>query len=197
MFKSIKLSLLIFCLVACQQQQKPGSKTIENTDWQLITEQSTLSFLSTKNKVAVEEHSIQFKSGQISKQKLDLLLDLNSVDTLIPIRDERLRSILFETETYPTASISQQLPNQWLMDQPYTVSFQLDLHGHQKTFNTQVIIQEVKGQMVVVNFEPIMINAKDFNMDDAINQLTKIAGLQSINYEVLVDFKLTFEKSSI
>ncbi|VAW44397.1 hypothetical protein MNBD_GAMMA02-265, partial [hydrothermal vent metagenome] len=97
---------------------------------------------------------------------------------------------------FPTASISTLIPQNLdlSVNQNVVLPFVLDLHGTKKSFAAEVVIQMVNNQLVVVNFEPILVNAKDFAMDGAINQLTKIAGLQSINYAVLVDFKLMFEK---
>ncbi len=188
--------ILVTLLVACTPKventlAQPKPKSL----WNLVTDQSTLSFVSTKNKTHTEEHSLQFLQGNIqSNHQLILEIDLNTVDTLIPVRDQRLKDILFETDQFPIARITADLPSELVMDNPTQMAFNLDLHGVKKNLNSTVIIQEVDNQLVVVNFEPNLINGKDFLLDDAINQLTKIAGLQSINYEVLVDFKLTFEK---
>ncbi len=187
---------ILFVLSACQQQTIKTEQT-QNQAWQLNAEQSTLSFVSTKNKTFNEEHSIKFQQGRIDEKLAFLVsVDLNSVDTLIPIRDQRLRDILFETEQFPTASISTLIPQDLdlSVNQNVVLPFVLDLHGTQKPFQAEVVIQMVNNQLVVVNYEPILVNAKDFAMDGAINQLTKIAGLQSINYAVLVDFKLTSAK---
>jgi len=187
---------MLLLLTACQKQTIKTERG-QNQAWQLNTEQSTLSFVSTKNKTFTEEHSLKFQQGQINeKRAFTATIDLNSVDTLIPLRDQRLRDILFETEQFPSASISTLIPQDLdlSINQNAELPFVLDLHGTQKYFEAVVVIQMVNKQLVVVNYEPILVNAKDFAMDDAINQLTQIAGLQNINYEVLVDFKLTFEK---
>ncbi len=179
-------------LSACQPTKQP-TQAVE-TNWQLVPAQSTLSFVSTKNKTFTEEHSLQFQAGQLSGQALELVIDLNSVDTLIPIRDERMRNILFKTEEFPTATVTALVPKDVVHKQPVKLPFALDLHGHQQTSEVEVIIEMINDQMVVVNYESLLVNAKDYDLDDGINQLTKIAGLMSINYEVLVDFKLVFEK---
>ena len=192
-FKVIGILML---LTACQNKPLNSTKT-QVQIWQLNAAQSTLSFISTKNKTFTEEHSIEFQQGQIDeKRAFNVSIDLNTVDTLIPIRDQRMRDILFETEQFPTASVSTLIPQNLdlSINQNVVLPFTLDLHGSKKVFQAEVVIQMVDNQLVVVNYEPILVNAKDFALDDAINQLTKIAGLQSINYEVLVDFKLTFEK---
>lgn len=195
MYTILKLSILTLFLSACQSTQPQKANDVY-VNWQLIPNQSTLSFVSTKNKTIMEAHSLNFQNGSITNHAFEANIDLNSVDTLIPIRDQRLRDILFETEAYPIATASLLLPLDLTYNQTIELPFMLNLHGRQMDFVAKVIVQMLDEQMVVINFEPIMVNAKDFGLDDAINQLTKIAGLQSINYEVLVDFKLVFEKSS-
>lgn len=190
--KSISKICVVCLLVACQP--RPHVPQSDSPSWQLLPAQSTLSFVTTKNKVHTEEHSLQFQSGQFIDQALELVIDLNSVDTLIPIRDERMRNILFQTEDFPTATVTTMVPPDVAHNQPVALPFVLDLHGHQKTFEVEVIVDHIDDQLVVVNYESLLVNAKDFHLDGGVNQLTKIAGLKSINYEVLVDFKLVFEK---
>ena len=168
-----------------------------NKNWRLNINLSTLSFVTTKNKTISEQHSLMFKRGSLhEKRKFKARVNLNSIDTLIPIRDQRLREILFETETYPEAIITTIIPRELNLEanQNANLSFTLDLHGMQKLFTTEVVIQTVNDKLVVTNYNPILVNAKDFGLDNAVNTLTKVAGLQSIDYEVSVDFKLTFEK---
>lgn len=193
---SLQLMFFILCLAACQNQSDTTVK-VDAPTWQLIPEQSTLSFVTTKNKTITEEHSIQFAQGMINAERaFNASIDLSTVDTQIPIRDQRMRDILFETKSYPTAKVSASIPRNLdlSIDQNVELPFTLNLHGKQKSYAVEAVTQMVDEQLVVVNYEPILVNAKDFALDDGINQLTQIAGLQSINYEVLVDFKLTFEK---
>lgn len=195
--KTLTLILCLFSLVACQKQSnKPAvDKTFMGHQWQLVTDSSTLTFVSTKNKTITEEHKLQFSQGSIdSNSDMVLAVDLNSVDTMIPIRDERMRNILFKTDQYPTATVSTSIPTGIELNQMVELPFTLNLHGQTRTMKGQVMAQMVDGRLVVVNYEPIAINTKDFGMDGGINQLTKIAGLLSIDYASLVDFKLTFEK---
>lgn len=196
MNKTIAFLLLITLLTSCNQHHEQiRNNTLQSVQWNLMTAESNLSFITVKNKTITEEHKLQFYQGEINPtNNLHISIDLNSIDTLIPIRDKRLRDILFKTEDYPHAKISTLVPQDLSLNQAIELPFDLDLHGKTKSMNATVMAQMADGKLVVVNFEPIAVNAKDFGMDDAINQLTKIAGLQSINYSVLVDFKLVFEK---
>jgi polyisoprenoid-binding protein YceI len=187
--------MLTAALLGCQPVNKPEAKDHPFMNWQLNTQQSAFSFLTTKNSDHTEEHTIQFGSGQVDQQgQVSLKLDLATVDTMIPIRDQRLRDILFEVAEFPQAIITAQLEPQMPLLEPFTLPVNLNLHGQQKQVTTRLLIQSVGEQLVVTNFEPVVVNGKDFGLDPAINQLTRIAGLRSINYEVLVDFKLVFEK---
>jgi len=194
-----KLILLISILLlsACHQRKEasPADSELSPINWQLITTESQLSFITTKNKNITEEHSIQFSSGYINNEKqLVIKTDLTTVNTNIEIRDQRLRDLLFEVDQFPLATISTQLEQHLPLTEPFTIEFELDLHGIKQNMSAEVMIQSIGDKLVVTNYEPVLVNGKDFALDDAINQLTKIASLQSIDYSVLVDFKLTFEK---
>ena len=191
--------LSVGLLTGCQQSPKATDQPalMPFMDWQLNNAESTFSFLSTKNGNHTEEHTIQYESGLINDEgEMTLVLDLTTVDTMIPIRDQRMRDILFEVEDHPVATINSQLDQKMPLLEAFSADFSLDLHGAQKDMSAKVLIQSVGDQLVVTNFEPVLVNAKDFGLDGGINQLTKIAGLRSINYEVLVDFKLVFEKAA-
>jgi polyisoprenoid-binding protein YceI len=198
--KTILMSVLSMgLLTACHHSSKPSEQvtSMPFINWQLSTTESGFSFISTKNSNHTEEHSIQFASGLVDDQgQMTLVLDLATVDTMIPIRDQRMRDILFEIEDHPVATISSQLDQSMPLLKAFEAKFNLDLHGVKKDMQAQVLIQSAGEQLVVTNYEPVSVNGKDFGLDPAINQLTKIAGLRSINYEVLVDFKLVFEKAA-
>mgnify|MGYP000164997891 CR=1 FL=1 len=191
MIKVTQLALLFLLMSACTLKQ-PESDWHTNS-WNLVPAQSQLSFVTTKNKTISEEHTLKFKSGMFDDSGFKLTVNLNTIDTQIPIRDERMKEMLFETDDFPLATITGQIPAGLNMGQTAELTFVLDLHGIQQEMLAEVMIQQVDGQLVVTNFEPITVNAKDFDLDHGVNELTRVAQLQSINYEVLVDFKLVFE----
>ena len=197
--KSIITLLTFGLLFACQTNQKheqaeKPTTVVQAVNWKLNPNESTFSFITTKNKTITEQHSIDFSSGTVNKNnELSLELDLSTVDTGIEIRDQRMKDLLFEVDTYPTALITANLPDQLILFEPNDIEFELNLHGFSQKLTASVMIQSVGEQLVVTNFMPVKVMGKDFGLDDALNQLTKIAGLQSINYDVEADFKLTFE----
>ena len=181
-------------LISCSTPNKPQNTF---TDWTLDTNNSQLSFISTKNKTISETHQLTFKDGSINSGAfVDLIIDLNQVETHIEIRNQRVKDLLFQTDRYPTARIKAQLPENLVLGTTMDIRFELDLHGITKELSVPVMAQMVDEKLTVINYQPITIQAKDFDLDAGLNQLTQVAKLQAISYEVPVDFKLVFNKIS-
>ena len=74
------------------------------SDWTLINEKSKLNFISTKASNIEEIHTFTMLSGKVTENGKALIeIDLGSVETLIPIRNERMKNLLFQTKIYPKA----------------------------------------------------------------------------------------------
>ena len=60
--------------------------------WQLSADESSLTFVTTKATHVAEVHSFKSLTGSVDEQgRVAVSVALASVDTLIPIRDERMR----------------------------------------------------------------------------------------------------------
>lgn len=116
-------------------------------EWALDGDESTVNFISIKNNSVGETHSFTSLAGSIAETgKVQLMIDLNSVETLIPIRNERMRELLFDTVKFPAAKIAAQVDPEVLKtvanggmvraDVPITIT----LHGREKTLPAAVIV---------------------------------------------------------
>lgn len=73
----------------------------------LDSQSPLLNFVSIKKVHVVETHRFESLSGAITDTGVaTLVIDLNSVNTGIDIRNERMRNLLFETATFPQATAS-------------------------------------------------------------------------------------------
>ena len=73
-------------------------------------ESSRLSFISTHSGSQSEVHRFLTLHWQIAADgRARLRVDLDSLSTCIPLRDERLRAMLFDTSRLPEARISAQV----------------------------------------------------------------------------------------
>jgi polyisoprenoid-binding protein YceI len=160
--------------------------------WTLVSENSNLSFFSVKNGAVGEVHRFLTLDGRISPLgQARISIELDSVETAIPIRNERMREMLFETPDYPAAEVVAQVDTRASGEVDFTG--ELTLHGATVPVSTRVLVQRREdGSVVVSSLDPIVVTASLFGLAEGIDRLRQIAGLQSIATAVPVNFVLTF-----
>ncbi len=176
-----------------------------SADWVLDNKSSALSFASVKNGTVVEAHLFSEISGRVSGLGAARLeVTLGSVDTMIPIRDERLREILFEIARYPKAVFRSEVPAEKFGamavgdTERYEMKGSLALHGATSEFTVPVRITRTSASSFsVASQRPLVISALPFGLADGIEALREIAGLQAITPAVPVSFSLVFVQESI
>ena len=125
------------------------------------------------------------------------MVDLTSVETLIPIRNERMQEMLFRVAEYPTAAISSILDmEQFAAIEPggsaeTTIELVISLHGRDVNKRVPVKVTRSSGDIYDVSSRgPILVHASQFGLAEGVEALRKIAGLQSIELMVPVTFDL-------
>ena len=84
-----------------------SSLGLQAEPWVLDNEGSHLSFVTVKAGDLAEAHRFRTLTGKVSiNGTAEISIDLASVDTLIPIRDERMREHLFQTVRFPQAIVA-------------------------------------------------------------------------------------------
>lgn len=166
----------------------------------LDSTRSSLHFVSTKKLHIIESHGFSGLTGQISTDgNAEVRIPLDTIESGIDIRNQRMREHLFETATYSEAIISIDLDTDVFINltagqsttQDYT--FTLDLHGMPMPITTQVRITRLsETSLLVQNTLPIMIAAADFGLTNGIETLRTLAGLDVISFTVPVNFNLLF-----
>lgn len=171
--------------------------------WELDSERSAINFVSIKNNAVAETHSFTSMVGFIGAEgNVQVAIDLDSVETLIPIRNERMRELLFETAKFPAAQITAQVDPALvagLADAGTIVAelpITLALHDVQRKIMAPVtIVSDDTGRLRVFTSRPMVVNAADFGLDGGIEALREIAGLDAIAGAVPVTMSLTFNHS--
>ena len=168
--------------------------------WQLVNESSQLNFISTKASHIAETHTFGLLSGSIADTgEAQLNVDLASVATGIDIRNERMRTMLFNVLTFPQAEITTDLDlgEFTSLTGPVvkTISAKLSLVGQSTQVHGDVMVVPVNDNTVnVTTVAPIVVNANGLEMVAGIEALREVAGLPSISYSVPVTFSLTFRR---
>ena len=168
--------------------------------WTLDSAASKLEFVSVKKETVVETHHFSALSGAIDdKGKATLAIDLNSVNTNIDIRNERMKTVLFDTANYPTAKVKTKVQLSGLQAMKAGESYEqplyakMKLHGVAQQLLANVRVTKVSDTVIEVStIEPITINSADYGLDTGIEQLKTIAKLPSIKLTVPVSFTLRY-----
>ena len=173
---------------------------IAHSEWVVDTKNSHVGFASVKNKTIAENHRLTGLTGSVGSDGEALVsIDLATVETLVPIRNERIREILFDVANFPSATIQTKLD----MDQINSISsgeteglrIPLSIGLKSIKISKSVMVNVVRsGENIydVASADPIMIRASDFSLLDGVKTLKEMAGLQSIEPVVPVTFNLRF-----
>ena len=166
--------------------------------WQLDNNASRLSFVTIKAGDVAEVHHFSELSGSVADTgEARVSVALASVDTLIPIRDERMREMLFKTEMFPTAEVSARLDPDWLANLHsgrVDTELMLEMAGKSVPFTTTLFVSRLaNGAVQVSTSQPLIANAAVLGLTEGVEQLREVAGLPSISKAVPVSFVLTFQ----
>ncbi|WP_447890073.1 YceI family protein [Pseudomonas hormoni] len=193
MFKRSLIQTLAFVLLT-------GATLSAQANWYLDGESSRLSFVSTKNANISEVQRFLVLHGKVSPTGLaEVEVELESVNSGIPLRDERMRKELFEIQTFPEALITAQIDLRPINDLAPGAQLELrlpvtvNLHGKQHDYNAELLATRLDDRRFqVVTLEPLVINAADFDLAPGLDSLRKLAGLSAISLSVPVGAVLIF-----
>jgi polyisoprenoid-binding protein YceI len=194
-------------IVACATA--PGSAPARNSAWSIDSGQSSLNFVTTKAGqpgVAGIGEIQTFKrfSGDLDATgQIKLNIDLASVDTGIEIRDERLRTMLWNIKATPQATFSAKLGPEDLTKMAASgvadldVTGQLELAGQTKPVNAKLRVSRLgTDKLMVLTRTPILINSNDFGLRAGVEALREVMGLNFISASAPVTFALVLNSQN-
>lgn len=167
--------------------------------WELDNERTVINFVTVKNTNIAELHYFKSVAGVIGDNgSAQVTIDLDSVETLVPIRNQRIRELLFETVRFPSAMLTAQVPD--TLSQLATgesangeIELTLELHGSSKTYDAVVAVTHTTdGSLQVTLLRPLLVQAADFELAAGIKVLQEVAGLSSITTAIPVSAHLVF-----
>ena len=169
--------------------------------WSLDNDASSLSFVTVKAEHVAEVHTFDRLTGTIGDSgDVTITIELASVNTMIPIRNERMQEMLFETNLFPEATISGMINLDALtaMDAGASVArqidFELDLHGQTVALAADVQITRTGEGVVVSTLKPVVVMSDTFALTAGVEALREVAGLPGISRAVPVSFTVVFEQ---
>ena len=130
--------------------------------------------------------------------KLNVAVDLSSVNTAIDIRNKRMQEMLFNVTKFAQATFEANLPESMMnLKSGQVVNGKVDgilmLHGKAVPTSFAVKASKVNDDTLTVSTtSPTLIKAESFGLAEGVAALQKIAGLKSITTTVPVTFSVTF-----
>ena len=169
-------------------------------DWYLDNESSRLSFISTKAGNLSEVHRFLTLHGHIDdKGAARLRIELDSVSTGIPVRDERLRSLLFDVASYPEARVMAQLNLEPITDLApgaqleIGLPVQVEIRGRKHAYMAELLATRLDDRRFqVVTLAPLVLHAEHFGLEQGVEALREAAKLANISLSVPVGAVMIF-----
>lgn len=170
--------------------------------WTLNGDMSNIAFGSVKNEYNGEVHRFSTLSGSVDAQgQVVVSVPLTSVETMIDIRNERMRELVFKNS--PTATVSATVDMVALDKLGVGESMvtetegTLSLLGQEVAIYSDLFVIRVGEDKVMVTTDGMLMLATDeLGVDAAIDQLQEIAGLDSITRVSPVTVRLVFDSDT-
>lgn len=170
-----------------------------HSTWKLNSAASQLSFDSSKNTTLQETHRFRQLTGSVNESgDIVIEVDLMSVDTLIPIRDERMREILFKMvpsaqflAKADLAAVTALAPGEKLT---LELTGRLSLNGKLSSLPLSLQLQRVSAKSIRVTTDGAL-DVAEYGYFPGIEALRQIAGLKAISSQVPYRLELLFDKS--
>jgi polyisoprenoid-binding protein YceI len=163
-------------------------------DWQ-IGPGSQVQFVSIKNNTIGEVSQFETIAGTVTDAgEVEVRVALDSVETNIGIRNERMKKMLFEVGLYPEAVITAQLDADAVAALSSggltNVALKIDLHGQTVTKEAQLNVSVTDQGASATTTQPILLNAAEFGLEGGVAALQEVAGLNAISRVIPVTVAL-------
>jgi polyisoprenoid-binding protein YceI len=147
-----------------------------------------------------EQHTFDSYSGTLDDNgKLVITIDISSVNTIIPIRNERMLKMLFNATDYATASFTAEIAPELMKLEAgqlkhTTVAGEMMIAGNLAPVSFDLVITGLQnGGVNATTTKPTIINASTFKLDAGVAALQEVAMLKSISKTVPLSFSATFQ----
>ena len=174
---------------------------LASAHWSLDNDGSTLSFVTVKADHVAEAHTFDMLSGTIDDDgSVAVTVELASVNTLIPIRNERMQAMLFETNLFPQATISADVDLDTITamasgsSETQQLNFSLSMRDVTRSYTAEVLVTRVGDGVIATTLKPVIVTAESYGLVSGVEALREIAGLPSISQAVPVSFTIKFEQ---
>lgn len=175
---------------------------VNQAAWQLEPAQSQLRFVSVKNGTVAEVHKFTQLSGSWADDgKVEVQIPVTTLDTMIPIRNERMLEHVLNAKQFPQISASALIEPKLLADLAVGTSMQhqteltLTLLDNSQRLPVQLTLTKLTNTKIqATTTAPVLVNSAAFRLDTGVRKLQEIAKLNDISLLVPVTFNVEFSR---
>ncbi|MFQ6547235.1 YceI family protein [Aestuariibius sp. 2305UL40-4] len=170
--------------------------------WTLDGEASAIGYVSIKNADTAEPNLLPGLSGSVDEDgTAEIQIDLATVETYIDIRNERMQEHLFRVAEHPVATLTAELDmadyETMAAGETKQTEFAVTVatNGEERTYDALATVTRVgEDRVAVASRQPVIVYADELGYADGLVTLQEIAGLDSIQLAVPVNFTLVFDR---
>ncbi|MBO6919455.1 MAG: YceI family protein [Rhizobiaceae bacterium] len=178
------------------------SSAFAANDWSVNEDLSSLTYVSTKKEHVAKNHVISGISGGVDASgNLSISLDMDTVDSEIEVRDQRMKDWLYKVDSFPAATFSAEID----LDEysslevgESTESFvegELSLVGITTEIEFDVLVTRTGEDSVIVNTAaPVIVSANNLQINEVVEALKSSVQLSSISDSVPVYMTIVLVK---
>jgi polyisoprenoid-binding protein YceI len=199
------LPLIAALAVACTNT--PDAAPNAAAAWRIDAANSTINFVTMKagqagvGGVGEVQRFSRFSGGMNASGRVSFDVDLASVETGVDIRDERLRTMLFNVKATPQANFVAQIEPATIQAVPAAGSRDVELNG-QLTLagQTKPVVAKLRvsrmagGDLQVATRAPIVVDANQYGLKPGVEALREVMGLNFLASAAPVTFSLVLNQ---
>lgn len=163
---------------------------------------SVVSFATIKKQYVVEPATMTSLSGQVKANGLThLYLPINQLDTGVALRNQRLRTIIFDSGQYPNIILTAQVPPELLTTESVisqiSLPISVTLRDQTTTFDVPLNIINTGDLIVIASVEPFIVDVHKLNVTKTqMIRLADTVGAIAIASQIPVSFSLLFRRKA-
>ncbi len=172
-----------------------------NIKYTIDNNNSIVNFSTIKKQYVIEPAIFKHIEGIIyNSGDIEISINLNSIDTKIPIRDTRIQDLFFKVVKFPQALIKAKIDMKEIKSISYYKKMEipatLEFYGKTKKIKLNILVTKVyKNRLIVTSTQPVIINADDYGVPtENLVKLAKTVGGMNISNKAAVNFVLNFKK---
>ena len=193
-----------FCAAALTAacNNMPGAAPSATAAYRVDSAQSSINFVTMKagapgvGGIGEVQRFSRFGGGMDSSGKISFDVDLASVETGVEIRDERLRTMLFNVKATPQANFVAQIDPALIGSLPAVGSRDVDVNGNltlagqTKPVAAKLRVARQGNALQVATRAPIVVDANQFGLKPGVEAMREVMGLNFLASAAPVTFTL-------